>query len=53
MWIRIQIQRFDDQKFEKITGGKNLSKIAISLSLGLPKERPSYRRSLHPSKENI
>jgi hypothetical protein len=30
-----------------------LSKIAIYLSLGLHKGLPSYRRSLHPSKENI
>jgi hypothetical protein len=30
-----------------------LSKIAIYLSLGLHKGRPSYRRSLQPSKENI
>ncbi len=29
------------------------SKIAIYLSLGLHKGRPSYRRSLQPSKENI
>jgi hypothetical protein len=29
-----------------------LSKIAIYLSLGLHKGRPSYRRSLQPSKEN-
>jgi hypothetical protein len=29
------------------------SKIAIYLSLGLPKERARYRRSLQPSKENI
>ncbi len=29
------------------------SKIAIYLSLGFHKERPSYRRSLHHSKENI
>jgi hypothetical protein len=28
-------------------------KIAIYLSLGLNKGRPSYRRSLQPSKENI
>jgi hypothetical protein len=28
-------------------------KIAIYVSLGLPKGRPSYRRSLQPSKENI
>jgi hypothetical protein len=30
-----------------------LSKIAIDLSLGLHKGRPSYRRSFQPSKENI
>ncbi len=30
-----------------------LSKIAIFLSLGLHKGRPSYRRNLQPSKENI
>jgi hypothetical protein len=30
-----------------------LSKIAIYLSLGLYKGRPSYRRSLQLSKENI
>ncbi len=29
------------------------SKVAIYLSLGLHKGRPSYRRSLQPSKENI
>ncbi len=29
------------------------SKTTIYLSLGLHKERPSYRRSLQPSKENI
>jgi hypothetical protein len=28
-----------------------LSKIAIYLSLGIPKGPPSYRRSLQPSKE--
>jgi hypothetical protein len=27
--------------------------MAIYLTLGLHKGRPSYRRSLHPSKENI
>jgi hypothetical protein len=32
---------------------KNWSKIAIYLSLGFRKGRPSYRRSLYPSKENI
>jgi hypothetical protein len=29
------------------------STLAIYLSLGLHKGRPSYRRSLHPSKKNI
>ncbi len=46
----IQILGFDDQKLEKIYSWK---KIAIYLSQGLPKGRPSYRRSLQPSKENI
>jgi hypothetical protein len=39
---------------KKITGGKKfdifLSKITISLSLGLHKGCPSYRRSLQPQK---
>jgi hypothetical protein len=30
-----------------------ISKIAIYLFLGHHKGRPSYRRSLHPAKENI
>jgi hypothetical protein len=56
MWIRIQIQGFDDQKMEKkITAEKNYlfydKKIAIYLTLGLHKGRPRYMRSL--SKENI
>ncbi len=47
----IRIQDFDDQKFKEITAGeKNIiffgSKIAVYLSLGLNKGRPSYRRSL-------
>jgi hypothetical protein len=37
----------------KNTKNKNRFKIAIYLSLGLRKERPSYRRSLKPPKENI
>jgi hypothetical protein len=46
------------KKFKKITAEIYLKKffiqkIAIYLSLGLHKERPSYRRSLQPSKENI
>jgi hypothetical protein len=50
----IQIQGFDDQKYKV---GKKLEifliKIASYLSLGLHKGRPSYRRSIKPSKENI
>jgi hypothetical protein len=51
----IQIQCFDDKIVEKITAENFLryffrSKIAIYLSLSLHKERPSYRRSLQPSK---
>ncbi len=58
---KIRIQAFDDQK--KFTTGKKLkfvwSKIAIYLSIGLYKGRPSYRRSLqhlereHPAPENM
>ncbi len=47
-WIRIhfiRIQHFFQFFF--------ISKTAIYLSLGLHKERPSYRRSLQLSKENI
>jgi hypothetical protein len=49
---------FDDLKLKKIYSWKfNFyfldKKIAINLSLGLHKGRPSYRRSLQPSKENI
>ncbi len=56
--IRIRIQCFDDQKLmKKNTVGicSNLfwSKIAIYLSLGLHKGRPSCWKSLQPSKENI
>jgi hypothetical protein len=46
-------------KSEKKNTAENLfsklfwSKIAIYLSPGLQKGRPSYRRSLEPSKENI
>jgi hypothetical protein len=54
MRIRVQIQGFDDRKLEEITAEIKfiffLSKIAIYLSVGLYEERPSYRRSLHPSK---
>ncbi len=56
--IRIRIQGFDDQKWGKLYIWKNFliffwSKIAIYLSLGLHKGRPSYRGSLQPLKENI
>jgi hypothetical protein len=49
---------FDDLKLKKFTAGNfNFyfldKKIAIYLSLGLHKGRPSYRRKLQPSKENI
>jgi hypothetical protein len=45
------------KNWTKFTGEKKfdifLSKITIYLSLGLHKGRPSYSRSLQPSKENI
>jgi hypothetical protein len=49
---------FYDRKLKKITAEKKIkfffgSKTTIYLSLGLHKGRPSYRRSLQPSKENI
>jgi hypothetical protein len=54
----IRIQGFDEQKSKKKKYSRKfflfffLSKIAIYLSLGLHKGRPSYsRRSLPPSKE--
>ncbi len=49
------IQGFDDQNLEKFTAENFLliSKIAIYLSLGLQKGRPSYSRSHKPLKENI
>ncbi len=61
MWIRIRIriQGFDDQKLKKKMQQKSFclsffrSIIAIYLSLGLYKGRPSYSRSLQSSKENI
>jgi hypothetical protein len=58
MRIRIQIQGFDDQNLKHVHLRKIfiffLSKIAIYLSLGLHKGRPSYRRSLHPlERENL
>jgi hypothetical protein len=54
----IRIQGLDDHKLkEKIQLNffTNLfsSKMAIYLSLGLHKGRPSYRRSPQPSKESI
>ncbi len=63
LWIRIQIQGFDDQKFKKFPA-KNFSvlffwlEIAIYryfryLSLGLHTRRQSYGRGLEPSKKNI
>ncbi len=57
--VRIRIQGLDDQKNEEKNTAEDLikiffwSKLAIYLSLGIIKERPSYRRSLRPSKENI
>jgi hypothetical protein len=49
---------FYDLKLKIFKAGNLISiflikKIAIYLSLGLHKGRPSYRRSLQPSKENI
>jgi hypothetical protein len=46
---------FEDLKLKKITAEKKKfgSKTTIYLSLGLHKGRPSYRRSLQPSKNNI
>jgi hypothetical protein len=48
---------FDDLKLKKIPAEKIinffLSKTTIYLSLGHHKGRPSYRRSLQPSKKNI
>ncbi len=55
MWIRLRI-RIQHFKWIRIQGFKKkiqLTKIAIYLFLSLHKGRPSYRRSLQPSKENI
>jgi hypothetical protein len=41
------------KKRKKMIAKKNISSIAIYLSLGLYKGCPSYRRSLQSSKENI
>jgi hypothetical protein len=50
----VWIQGFDDQKLKKVQQNFFFfSKIAFYLSLGLHKGRPSYRRSLHLSKEKI
>ncbi len=60
MRIRIQchIQGFDDQKLNQKLKLDFfivffLSKTAIYLFRGLPKGRPSYRRTLQPSKKSI
>jgi hypothetical protein len=56
LWIRIGSMRIRNlgfcvkKKNYRLTK-KFLSKIAIYLSQGFRKGRPSYRRSLHPSKE--
>ncbi len=53
----IRIQSFNDQKLKKKYSWKKFnffgSKTTIYLSLGLHKERPSYRRSIQLLKENI
>jgi hypothetical protein len=56
--MRIRNPAFDDQKVEKkLEVERNVIlfkiKIVIYLSVGLLKGRPSYRRSLQLSKENI
>ncbi len=56
--IQIHIQGFDDQKLGKFYSWNKILYIFLIkncnlLILGLRKGRPSYRRSLHPSKENI
>ncbi len=61
VWIRICVRRFDEQKWKNFTSWKKIivycskSKIEIPVhfQLGLHKWRPSYRRSLHPPKENV
>jgi hypothetical protein len=45
-----------DQKLEKNTAGKNVffnQKLQFTYPVSLLKRRPSYRRSLQPSKENM
>ncbi len=51
--IRIQIQGFDDQKLEKYSGNFVFFFWSKIERKGLHKGRPSSRRSLQPSKENI
>jgi hypothetical protein len=55
--MRIRIQGFDDQKLKKKIFTADIYSyffiISIYLSLAHHKGRPSYRRSLQPSKENI
>jgi hypothetical protein len=55
--MQIRIQDFDDQKLKKVYSWKKFKFFFIKncnfLSLGLQKGLSSYRRSLHPSKENI
>ncbi len=54
---RIRIRDFMTKNWKKLLLKKKInffgSKTTIYLSLGLHKGRPSYRRSLQPSKENI
>ncbi len=56
-WIPIRIQGLMKKIAKKFTPEKKLyffsSKLAIYSSTGLHKGRPSYGRSLQPSKENI
>ncbi len=56
MRIRIQIQGFDDQEFEKFPADIKIiffwSKISIYLSRGLHKDVQANRRSLRPSNSN-
>jgi hypothetical protein len=51
---RVLMTQKNLQKYhKKILFSFFVQKIAISLSLGVHKGHPSYRRSLQPSKENI
>ncbi len=55
-WIPIRIQGFNDQKLNKNYSWKKTlifwgSKTTIYLSLGLHKERPSYRRNMNFKKK--